>query len=398
MRMNEDGEPINLENMPRPHRRRREKKLMTMDEVNEKFPMQKYKSWVASRAQEGLPTRGGVSSPQDATESVRDADGVVPELPSKERESTEERPTTSTTTKNVNQETQDPSHQTKDGTSNPDATQPPPTSTDPEAPPAAAVTDTATVDEAHSLPKPSPSTHDDDDEEDDEHINAALPPECMGTAGDTCAICIDGLEDDDDVRGLSCGHAFHAGCLDPWLTSRRACCPLCKADYYTPKPRAPAAESGDGVGSNAATSARDARRANMPTRPAGAWGGLRGHRRMLFPTRFVSSSRGDDLHRSRSRPQTPPTTGGRGFFFNRSRQGRESSETPSPTTSPRGPPVTPDEQPAPSRFATFRSAFPPFRTPGRTESEPSSGPVASGAITETTPSNLEAGVRPPQYG
>ncbi|GKT91661.1 RING-8 protein [Colletotrichum tofieldiae] len=58
MRLNEDGEPINLENMPRPHRRRREKKLMTMDEVNDKFPMTKYKTWVGERAREGLPTAG----------------------------------------------------------------------------------------------------------------------------------------------------------------------------------------------------------------------------------------------------------------------------------------------------------------------------------------------------
>jgi len=70
--MNEDGEPINLDNMPRPHRRRREKKLMTMEEVNEKFPMQKYKAWVAGRAQEGLPTRGGVTAPQaEPTVSTR---------------------------------------------------------------------------------------------------------------------------------------------------------------------------------------------------------------------------------------------------------------------------------------------------------------------------------------
>lgn len=48
----------------------------------------------------------------------------------------------------------------------------------------------------------------------------------------SCAICLEIIEDDDEVRGLMCGHVFHAECLDPWLTKRRACCPMCKRDYY----------------------------------------------------------------------------------------------------------------------------------------------------------------------
>ncbi|EEY17664.1 RING-8 protein [Verticillium alfalfae VaMs.102] len=80
MRLNEDGEPITLENMPRPHRRRREKKLMTMEEVNEKFPMMKYKSWVLERAKEGLPTAGGVSAPPSRAGSVRSVQGIVPRV------------------------------------------------------------------------------------------------------------------------------------------------------------------------------------------------------------------------------------------------------------------------------------------------------------------------------
>lgn len=410
MRLNEDGEPINLENMPRPHRRRREKKLMTMDEVNEKFPMQKYKSWVASRAQEGLPTRGGVSSPQDRAESVRNADGTVADLPSKERESTEERPTTSATANvSANQETQETSDQqprdSTSGTVTGQQEQRSPTSTTTPPPPAATETATEPAADNQAIPKLSTSPHDDDDEDDDEHINAALPPECMGTAGDTCAICIDGLEDDDDVRGLSCGHAFHAGCLDPWLTSRRACCPLCKADYYTPKPRAPAAEPGDGMGSAANASSRDARRADMPTRPQGTWGGIRGRGMVIFPTRF-GSSQGDESRahrtRSRSQPQSPAqqpaNNGGRGFFSWGRRRSDAQEQTVSPTTSSRTP-TAPGSDPSPptqSRFAAFRSAFPAFRTPG-TATTRENGPVASGAIPETTPSNLEAGVRP-QYG
>ncbi|KAJ8613732.1 hypothetical protein MRB53_036874 [Persea americana] len=44
----ETGQPIGMNNMPRP-RRRREKKLMSMDEVNERFPLIKYKLWRISR-------------------------------------------------------------------------------------------------------------------------------------------------------------------------------------------------------------------------------------------------------------------------------------------------------------------------------------------------------------
>ncbi|ANB12203.1 hypothetical protein AWJ20_447 [Sugiyamaella lignohabitans] len=61
-------------------------------------------------------------------------------------------------------------------------------------------------------------------------------PMNMEIPDDTCAICIDSMSDEEMVRRLSCGHIFHPDCVDPWLTTRRAYCPLCKFDYYVAKP------------------------------------------------------------------------------------------------------------------------------------------------------------------
>jgi len=124
------------------------------------------------------------------------------------------------------------------------------------------------------------TTTSEDDDDDDDHIHTAVPPELLTNPGDTCAICIDTLEEEDDIRGLTCGHAFHAGCLDPWLTSRRACCPLCKADYYTPKPR-PEGE---------ATEAERRRSGRTPQPPPSAWTGIRNNRRLMLPGRFMTQS------------------------------------------------------------------------------------------------------------
>ncbi|KAA8916693.1 hypothetical protein TRICI_001151 [Trichomonascus ciferrii] len=49
---------------------------------------------------------------------------------------------------------------------------------------------------------------------------------------DTCAVCLEDMADPDPVRLLACNHIFHAECIDIWITVRRSCCPLCKADQY----------------------------------------------------------------------------------------------------------------------------------------------------------------------
>ncbi|KAI8869579.1 hypothetical protein GQ42DRAFT_114914, partial [Ramicandelaber brevisporus] len=49
------------------------------------------------------------------------------------------------------------------------------------------------------------------------------------TTAEACSICIEEFATGDSVRVLpSCRHVFHAGCIDPWLTTTSALCPLCK--------------------------------------------------------------------------------------------------------------------------------------------------------------------------
>ncbi|KAH8682252.1 hypothetical protein BX600DRAFT_505859 [Xylariales sp. PMI_506] len=360
--LDENGEPINLENMPtRPHRRRREKKLMTMDEVNEKFPMMKYKAWVADRAKDGLPTAGGVSAPASRANSVRSVEGIVPEIISKEQPSVD----------NVIK----PQEQANAVATEIAVTSPQVTEED-------ALTRTRTA--GSVITKDPDHVHGSDDEDDDDdHINAAVPPELLATSGDTCAICIDTLEDDDDVRGLTCGHAFHAVCLDPWLTNRRACCPLCKADYYTPKPRPPPVEGdpNNPTSPNAADPSRNNGRLNMPRQPQRALGGWgwRESPRAVFGRHGVSNN--NDAH---GRPRRSDR--------DRRRQGqsRATSHASRPTRNPSVP--APESSLEQGFLGRIRSRLPRL---GRNEAADNSGTPATADPATTTPSQLEAGARAP---
>ncbi|KAI0533812.1 hypothetical protein GGR58DRAFT_516613 [Xylaria digitata] len=389
-RVDENGEPIDLQNMPaRPHRRRREKKLMTMDEVNEKFPMVKYKTWVLERKKEGLPTAGGISAPPSRANSVRSVEGIVPEQPSDTRRSIDEPAASNTHEPDRTAQTQPKSTNGEERKSSDETLNPTPTggadrnaTVTSEAP---GVPDTHTE---NASAKDSLHRSSEDDDDDDDHVHSALDPDMMGSSGDTCAICIDTLEDDDDVRGLTCGHAFHAVCLDPWLTNRRACCPLCKADYYTPKARPQPAEA-EARDPNAATAvpdpARNNGRLNYPRTPVRsfAWSHFRDAPRQMFPSRFNDTPR-DPANNDRYRSQRQLAQPSRRNTANQAQ-----------------PPVTPEENNG--NFVTrFRNRFPPFvldrvvrrnREAQAAEAQ-SSLPNSSAAHPSTTPSQLEAGVRP----
>lgn len=161
-------------------RRRAPRKLLTLDQLDALFPIRKYRDWAAQQKQHGLPTEGGISTSA--------AQALEKSLVQQNTESTElDAPNTSHTSENCDAAAKSPP-----------------------------LTESAEV---------APATTLSDDEEEHRHFT---PDE----SGDTCAICIDALEPDDDIRGLECHHVFHADCITPWLTTRRALCPLCKRDYF----------------------------------------------------------------------------------------------------------------------------------------------------------------------
>ena len=354
---------------------------MTMDEVNDRFPLTKYKAWMSNRAEEGLPTAGGVAGPQSRPASIKDTVRTITSLDDtrKSGDSAENAVSTATTTPERSKdkpETDKTPRKSGEGQLDEPLPETQAAKIEPQPQPGVAPPPTRT------------EVHQDNDMDDDDQIQIAVPTEMLATPGDSCAICIDTLEDDDDVRGLTCGHAFHASCLDPWLTNRRACCPLCKADYYIPKPR----PEGD-VATDAERHAgrrppgMSGVRIDGPQPPYAFLGRSRGPR-IAMPARFMSLSvlNGDrDRYGFTNAQHRPRRT---------ERQLRRNQATQTPSSS-----ATQGEQANTwrSRIQNFTVPRPsignPFRRRNESVTESNSSPEIGTATTNPTPSQLEAGQR-----
>lgn len=371
-----DGEPIDLTAMPRPHRRRREKKLMTMDEVNERFPLTKYKQWKASRETEGLPAAGGIATaPQSRANSIKDVEAIADPIRD-DGTSSSPRPTTALSMARDDQAGM-PSPVAQ--VASPRASLSARVEKDVEkdkkeaAEKQVELTQTETAATYYTPGKETAqgSDPDGDESDDDDPIRTATAPEMLAEPGDTCAICLDTLEDADDVRGLTCGHAFHASCVDPWLTSRRACCPLCKADYYVPKPRP------EGENAEQTTSGRRSNTAGLrsPTSPQSAYRGNPFSRSRVVVISNVDRHAGNTSNRT-----------GAGFSFSGftrpARQGRT-------TTTTDGTAATPEVETQQSSGWRSRLAAPSWLSRNRA-ANPDAGTTTNA---QPTPGQLEAGNR-----
>lgn len=336
-----------------------------MDEVNARFPLMKYKVWRSSRANQGLPTEGGITAPNSRPQSLIHEEGVVSAPDGAEITA----PTPAQIKHEGNNLTSPHRSSLPQAGLNMQSTEKVTHST--TIPQGEIDTDVTEEKWQHNLVNENIDLEED---EEGDHIRKAVPPELLPNPGDSCAICLDIIEDDDDIRGLTCGHAFHASCVDPWLTSRRACCPLCKADYYVAKPRAHANEgtlAGDRQGRRTASSRND-----MLPRPPRATHPRSGQTPLF---RLQMALPGRMFQNSQSEPHSEPHL--------------ESSQSEGSSSRTHRGPGIPENLPRQSYFSRLF----PMRLRGHssnTSSTPSPGALTDQTSVEQsrTPGQLEAGL------
>jgi len=60
-----------------------------------------------------------------------------------------------------------------------------------------------------------------------------------------CFICLEDWKDEDECRLLACRHAFHAACVDKWMSSSSNTCPMCRRQGVAKDGRRAGAETAD---------------------------------------------------------------------------------------------------------------------------------------------------------
>ena len=48
---------------------------------------------------------------------------------------------------------------------------------------------------------------------------------------ETCTICLDNYEKNDEITELDCGHIYHYKCIYQWVQSKKSC-PLCRFQLF----------------------------------------------------------------------------------------------------------------------------------------------------------------------
>lgn len=182
-------------------RRSSVKKLLTVEELDQRFPVQLYSYWCGHRVKNGLSAEGGISA-SAATKVMKVAAAAASKV-----ELETDIPLTKNSEKNDNDTTFVPQEQTSSSQENDDAIKP--------------------INLIHPI-----NTSNTIDTMDTSHDHSLL--DLPDSTGDICAICLENLEPNEFIRALSCHHVFHSDCVTPWLTTRRAICPLCKTDFFSP--------------------------------------------------------------------------------------------------------------------------------------------------------------------
>lgn len=78
-----------------------------------------------------------------------------------------------------------------------------------------------------------------------------------GEDPETCPICLDDFEDNEKLRVLLCGHAYHCKCIDPWLLKTRRVCPICKRKVLPGRDDSSDSDDDDGPGPSRLASASE---------------------------------------------------------------------------------------------------------------------------------------------